>query len=210
VSNPVNRLEKDPINLIITGVGGQGNVLISRLIGEALLEDGYQVTIGETYGVSQRGGAVASHVRISKVTQYSFLTPEGKGDVILGLEAMETLRILGMFGSSKTFVITNTRPIHPMCVSTGEAEYPPLEAIKQGINELSQKAWYIDGSEIAMGLGTPLLTNMVMAGVLMSTGLLPLKRKIFERCLEASFWGEKLSLNLQALERGLRAMGRDM
>lgn len=205
MSRSANRLEKDPINLIITGVGGQGNVLISRLIGEALLEDGYQVTIGETYGVSQRGGAVASHVRISRVTEYSPLTPEGKADVILGLEPMESLRIVGMFGSSKTFVITNTRPIHPMCVSTGEAEYPHLEAIKQGINELSQKAWYINGSEIAMSLGAPLLTNMVMAGGLMNTGLLPLKKDIFERRLETHFQGEKLCLNLQAFRKGLES-----
>ena len=201
----MNKLEKDPINLIITGVGGQGNVLISRLLGEALVEDSYQVTIGETYGVSQRGGSVASHIRISKVTQYSFITPEGKADVILGLEPIETLRILGVFGSSKTFVITNTRPIHPMCVSTGEAEYPHLEDIRQGINELSQKAWYINGSEIAMSLGAPFLTNMVMAGMLINSGLLPLKREIFKRRLEASFQGGQLSLNLNALERGLRA-----
>lgn len=199
----MNRLEKDPINLIITGVGGQGNVLISRLIGEAMLEDGYQVTIGETYGASQRGGSVASHVRISKDTQYGPLTPEGKADVILGLEPVESLRILGLYGNPKTFVITNTRPIHPMAVATGEAEYPRLETIKQGIDELSQKAWYIDASETAIKLGEPLLSNMVMVGALISTGLLPLKKEIFQRQLEASFEKERLTLNMKAFTMGL-------
>lgn len=199
----MNRLEKDPMNLIITGVGGQGNVLISQLIGKALLEDGYQVTIGETYGASQRGGAVASHIRISKDAQYSPLTPEGKADVIFGLEPVESLRILGLYGSAKTFVVTNTRPVYPMAVATGEAEYPRLENIKQGISELSQKAWYIDASEIAINLGAPLLTNMVMVGALITTGLLPLKREMFEQQLEASFQGERLTLNLKAFTMGL-------
>lgn len=201
----MNKVEKDPINLIITGVGGQGNVLISKLIGETLLEDGYQVTVGETYGVSQRGGAVASHVRISMVTQYGPLTPQGQADVILGLEPMESLRILGIFGGSQTFVITNTRPIHPMCVSIGEAEYPPPEAIQQGIDRLAQKAWFINASEIAMALGAPLLTNMVMVGFLIRLGLLPLKEDIFERRLEINFKGEQLTLNLQAFRKGLES-----
>jgi indolepyruvate ferredoxin oxidoreductase beta subunit len=199
----VNRLEKDPINLIISGVGGQGTVLVSRLIGQALLEDVYQVTIGETYGASQRGGSVASHVRISKNAQYSPITPEGKADIILGLEPVESLRILGLYGSPKTFVITNTRPIYPMAVATGETEYPRLENVKQGISELAQKAWYIDASELAIKLGAPLLTNMVMVGALISTGLLPLKREMFERQLEVSFQGERLTLNLKAFTMGL-------
>ena len=63
-------MEKDPFNLVVCGVGGQGNVLASRLVGGILVEQGYKVTIGETYGASQRGGSVMSHVRISKTQQY--------------------------------------------------------------------------------------------------------------------------------------------
>ena len=135
----MNGLEDDPLNLMITGVGGQGNVLVSRLIGEALFKGGYYVTIGETYGASQRGGAVASHVRISRDVQHSLITPVGQANIILGLEPMESLRILGLYGSSKTLVITNTRPVYTMAVTIGEAEYPGLESLKQAINELSQK-----------------------------------------------------------------------
>lgn len=195
--------QKYPLNLIISGVGGQGNVLISRLIGQALVDSAYRVTIGETYGASQRGGSVASHVRISKDTQYGALTPEGQADIILGLEPVESLRILGQYGSSRTFVITNTRPIYPMSVSTGEAEYPGLETIKQSINGLSGKAWYIDASEMALKLGASLLTNIVMAGALVGAGLLPLKQDMFERQLKARFQKERLTLNLQAFRMGL-------
>lgn len=196
-------LDKDPINLIIAGVGGQGNVLISRLIGESLVAGKFQVVIGETYGAAQRGGAVASHIRISRDIAYSPIIPEGQADVILGLEPMESLRLLEIYGSKRVFVITNTRPVHPMSVAIGEAAYPTLETIEQSIDELSQKAWYIDASQIAINLGVPLLTNMVMVGVLIGTGLLPLKKEMFEQELKSNFKGERLTLNLQALKTGI-------
>ena len=202
---------KDPINLIITGVGGQGNILISKLMGEAMLEEGYWVTIGETYGASQRGGSVASHVRISKTTQHGPLIPEGQAHIILGLEPMESLRMLGTYGNPKTDVITNIRPVHPMAVAIGEAEYPSLDRIKQGIRELSRDAWYLDASEIAIELGAPLLTNMVMAGALIGSGRISLEEEEFERQLKMNFDKEKLSLNLKAFTLGvstIREQGR--
>lgn len=197
--------QKEPLNLIITGVGGQGNVLISRLIGQSMVDAGLQVTVGETYGASQRGGSVASHVRISKDTQYGPIIPEGHADVILGLEPVESLRILGLYGSPKTFVVTNIRPFYPLSVATGDAEYPRLETIKQSINELSAKAWYIDASEIALNLGAPLLTNMVMVGAIIGARLLPLTQDMFESQLEASFEKESLTLNLKSFRMGLTA-----
>lgn len=192
----------DTLNLIITGVGGQGNILISKLIGEAMMLEDYMVTIGETYGASQRGGAVASHVRISRGIQSGAITPEGQADIILGLEPIESLRILGLYGRPKTFVITNTRPILPMVVATGEAEYPPLENIKQAINELSKMAWHIDASSIALSLGAPIVANIVMMGALVGTGLLPITREKIEQRLKVSFKEDKLALNLQAFEMG--------
>ena len=195
--------QKEPLNLIIAGVGGQGNVLISRLIGQAMVDDGYKVTIGETYGASQRGGSVTSHVRISKDDQYGALIPEGQADIILGLEPMETLRHLALRGSPGTYVITNTRPIYPMCVATGEAEYPTLDHIRQNIDQLSRKAWYINASEIALNLGGSLLANIVMVGALSGLKIMALKPDRFEHQLKAIFQKGKLDLNLRAFKTGL-------
>jgi indolepyruvate ferredoxin oxidoreductase, beta subunit len=195
--------KKDPINLIITGVGGQGNILISRLIGQTFVDEGYSITIGETYGASQRGGSVASHVRISKETAYSPLTPDGCADIILGLEPLESLRMLTLFGNETSFVVSNIRPIHTMAVVIGEAEYPRLGAIKEGIARLSQKAWYIDASRIALDLGNPVLTNIIMAGALVGTGLLPMDRKSFDQLLRMNFKKEQLALNIKAFEMGI-------
>ncbi|MCJ7831036.1 MAG: 2-oxoacid:acceptor oxidoreductase family protein, partial [Dehalococcoidia bacterium] len=77
--------DKDPLNIIITGVGGQGNVLLSQLAGKALVRNGYHATIGETYGASQRGGAVMSHLRVSREKQYGPLIAQGQADIVLGL-----------------------------------------------------------------------------------------------------------------------------
>jgi indolepyruvate ferredoxin oxidoreductase beta subunit len=204
----MNLEKKDPISLIITGVGGQGNILISRLIGQTLVDEGYSITIGETYGASQRGGSVASHVRISKKTAYSPLTPEGCADIILGLEPLESLRILTLFGNESSFVITNTRPIHTMAVVIGDAEYPRLETIKDGIAKLSQKAWYIDASKIALDMGSPLLTNIIMTGALVGAGLLPIDKDRFKDRFRMNFKKEQLALNVKAFEMGIAEVKR--
>jgi len=199
---------KDPLNLIITGVGGQGNVLISGLIGRALVRKGYYVTIGETYGASQRGGSVISHVRVSHQGEFSPITPEGGADVILGLEPVETLRVLGVYGNPKVNIITNSRPIHPIAVLSGEAEYPSLDQIKEAVTKLSQRSWFIDASDIALGLGAAILTNIVMVGSLVASKLIPLTRRMFEQELRESMPASKLEVNLQAFEKGIHAFGK--
>ncbi len=197
---------KEPINLIITGVGGQGNILISRLLGEAFMKEGYTVTIGETYGATQRGGSVASHVRISREKiPYSPVTPRGKADIILGLEPSESLRMLTAYGHPGSFVVTNTRPIYPLEVAAGEAEYPTLATITKCVGELSKRAWFIRASEFALELGNALLTNIVMTGALLGTGLLPLEKSKMERHLKLNFKGEKQVSNLKAFEMGYEA-----
>jgi indolepyruvate ferredoxin oxidoreductase, beta subunit len=200
---PMNLYNKDPLNLVIAGVGGQGNVLISKLVGQTMINDGYKVTVGETFGASQRGGSVTSHVRISRDNQYGAQIPEGHAHVILGLEPVETLRYLIQNGSQETLVVTNTRPLYPMCVATGESEYPPMTDIKDSIEELSKKAWYINASEIALNFGNALLTNIIVVGALTGLQLIALKPDKFEQQLAATFRDEKLELNLKAFRAGL-------
>jgi indolepyruvate ferredoxin oxidoreductase beta subunit len=194
---------KDPINLIIAGVGGQGNVTISRLIGQAMVDTGYAVMVGETFGAAQRGGSVASYVRISKDTLYSPLVPTGQAHVILGLEPMEAIRNLALYGNPETDIIINTRPVYPPNVATGEVDYPSLENIQSSVKELAKKAWYLDATGIALTLGNSLLTNIVMMGALVYTKLTPLTEEMFTRQLEANFSGERLNSNLRAFKMGL-------
>jgi len=194
---------KDPLNVIVTGVGGQGNVLVAQLIGRSLVRTGHHVTIGETYGASQRGGAVMSHLRISRNVQYGPLIPEGQAHVILGLEPLETLRVLAQYGNPEVSVIANFRPIHPLAVTTGAAEYPSREQVASILKQLSSRAWLIDATDIALDLGAGILTNIIMLGALVGSGTLPVGPDVFEPELQESLPPDKLDLNLQAFRRGI-------
>ena len=196
--------ERDPLNVIVTGVGGQGNVLIAQLIGRAMVKAGYHVTIGETYGASQRGGAVMSHLRISRDAQYGPLIPEGAAHVILGLEPLETLRVLAQYGNPEVTVIANSRPVHPLAVTTGAAEYPGREQVISTLKQLSRRAWFLDATDIALDMGAGILANVVMLGALVGSGALPVGLEAFELELRESLPQAKLDLNLKALRRGVR------
>jgi len=200
--------EHDPLNVIVTGVGGQGNVLISQLIGKALVKRGHHVTIGETYGASQRGGAVMSHLRISRQEQYGPLIPEGQANVILGLEPVETMRVLAQYGNPGVVVIANSRPVYTMAVTTGAAEYPGTEKIEKTLEELSSTAWLINATEIALEMGASILTNTIMAGALVGSRALPLEPEDLEAELRDSLPSDRLELNLQAARRGLEEASR--
>ncbi len=194
---------KDPLNVIVTGVGGQGNVLISQLMGRALVRAGYHVTIGETYGASQRGGAVMSHLRVSRQAQYGPLIPQGQADVILGLEPVETLRVLGQYGNPGVTVITNSRPVYPLAVAIGTAHYPSVEEIVKALEELSSRAWLINATDVAIDMGAPILANIIMVGALVGAGVLPLAAEEFELELRESLPADRLDLNLKAFRLGL-------
>ena len=107
-------LSSDPYNVIITGVGGQGNVMASRVLGNMLSLKGLFVTIGETFGASQRGGSVMSHLRISAASSFSPQIPKGKAHMVVSLEPTEAIRVLKDYGNSQTMALCNTRPIHPV------------------------------------------------------------------------------------------------
>lgn len=197
--------KNETYNFIITGVGGQGNVLSSRLIGQIFIKKGYFVTIGETYGSSQRGGAVMSHIRISKKKQLSPLIPKGKADLVMALEPIEAIRVLVPYGNPDITSIVNTRPFFPVDVNAGEADYPGMEDVKKTIADLSRKVYYVDATEKALQLGSPILVNMVMLGMLIELNLLPFSLEDFHEVLLQTFGKDKMDLNIKAIEEGRKA-----
>jgi indolepyruvate ferredoxin oxidoreductase beta subunit len=199
-------LAKDPFNLIIGGVGGQGNVLASHILGQILVEREYVITIGETYGASQRGGAVMSHLRISARDQFSPLIPEGRCDLLVALEPVEALRILEPYGCPGVMTLINTRPIFPMDVIAGNANYPEVSEVIAMIRELSSKVWVINATEIALELGDPVFSNMAMLGALCATGMLPIDRQGFDAAIRELLPPHRLSENLNAFDRGAGAV----
>ncbi len=199
-------MKKDPLNLIICGVGGQGNVLASRIIASAGIEEGLYVTIGETYGASQRGGSVMSHVRFSEVMQYGPLIPEGSAHVILGFEPTETLRVISDFGNPTIDVIVNPRPYYSIDVLAGRTEYPEISEVLDMITELSSSLEIVEATELAIEAGKAVVQSVVMVGALASSGLVPISEGAFRKTIADIFSERDPQLNQRAFDLGYRAL----
>ena len=199
-------ISADPLNLIICGVGGQGNILLSGMVGGAYLKKGYFATIGETFGAAQRGGAVFSAVRISKKREYGPLMPEGKAHLILGLEPLETLRMVQRYANPGTVCISNIYPVVPAGVSANRETYPDMEELKNAVKALCKKAWFIDATSIALDLKAPIAMNIVMVGALLGTGQLTLTEDDIKAELRENLPPDRLEMNYEALARGMKAV----
>jgi len=202
-------LEKeDPLNIIITGVGGQGNVVASQIFASAAVRDGFYVSVGETYGAAQRGGAVMSHVRLSEKTQYGPLTPEGRAHIILGFEPVESLRTIGSFGNEKTKVIVNPRPVYPIDVLSGASKYPAVEEVLKAIKELVHSVHVVEATELAKKAGDPIMQNVVMVGCLAGSGFTLVKIETLREIIKETFAKRRPEANLKAFELGLKEIRR--
>ena len=197
------QLSKDPYNLIITGVGGQGNVMASRVLGNMMVKKGFRVTIGETFGASQRGGSVMSHLRISEKGNWSPQIPRGHANVIIALEPSEALRLLTTYGNSKVKLLSNTRPIHPVEVIAGDVKYPSIEKIISTVKEMIEEVWFIAATEEAMKMGNPIYGNIIILGALAATDSIPMDREDFISVIEESFSKDKLNSNIDAYDLGV-------
>lgn len=199
----VKELKKDPFNVIIAGVGGQGNVLMSFLIGSALIHSGYSVTVFDNYGASQRLGAVASHIKISRESaNRSPLLHEGDADIIVGIEPIELLRNLTRFGNPEVISIVNTRPVYPIGVISGEVDYPDLDKVVETIRRLSAKSWIVNATEEALKLGNTIYTNVILLGALLGSNSLPLDQQTMEEVLKVEL-PKGFDTNIVALQIGL-------
>ncbi len=199
-------LKYDPLNIVICGIGGQGNILASELLGSVFTDLGYKVAIGETYGASQRGGSVMSHVRISEDKQLSVLIPKGKAHVIVGFEPLETLRMLREYGSKDTTVIYDPRVAYPLGVLSGEAVYPDPSAIMAEITCRSKKAYVVPAAEIALEEGNGKAANIALMGALTGIPEMPLDQEDYAKALAQRFEGAARQLNERVFAKGYEAV----
>ncbi|MBI4188063.1 MAG: 2-oxoacid:acceptor oxidoreductase family protein [Chloroflexi bacterium] len=160
------------------------------------------MTFGQTYGANQRGGPVMNYVRVSQEIQCSPLLPEGTADVIVALEPLEGLRMLAQYGNPNVTTIVNPRPIISIDAARGDAKYPDIDTLTQAIKDLSAKTWLINATEEAQKLGSSIVANVILAGALIGTGILPLDKKAMEEELRERF-PRAIDLNLKAFNRGM-------
>jgi indolepyruvate ferredoxin oxidoreductase beta subunit len=150
-------------DLVIAGVGGQGNILASQVVAKCAMDAGYNVVNTETKGAAQRGGSVLSHVRIADGEIFSPLVPAGQADVLLGFEPLEALRYIGLLSKQGTFVI-NTAPVPTILANMKVDEYPSTEQVTATIGEKGLNGHFLNATKAAKDLGNVLLTNVVMLG----------------------------------------------
>ena len=198
------KLLTDPYNIIITGVGGQGNVIASRIVANMLVQKGYYVTIGESFGATQRGGTVMSHLRVSEESYWSPQIPKGDAHIVVALEPVEAIRMLMDYGNPDIKVLSNTRPIYPVGVIAGDLDYPSLDKIIETAKELSKETCFIEATDEAVKLGNPILGNVIMLGALSAITELPLEKDNFKEVISWSIPSSKLEMNLEAYELGTK------
>ena len=202
----MKKLKFDPLNIVICGIGGQGNVLASEVVGSAMTDRGYHVAVGETYGASQRGGSVMSHVRVSEDKEMSVLIPSGEGHIIIGFEPLETLRMTRKYANEQTMIVYDPRPVYPLGVLQGVQTYPALEDITAEIQALSAAAYAVPAADIAMGVGDSRAANIALLGAFTQLPDAPLSREDLEKILAKRFKGAVLELNQRAFAMGCEAV----
>jgi indolepyruvate ferredoxin oxidoreductase beta subunit len=193
-------------NILITGVGGQGVILMSELLGKAAIADGLRVKGSEVLGMAVRGGSVTSIIRLGEDV-YGPLIPVGKCDTLIGMEPSEALRNASYLSRSG-LVILNTVPIIPFTVSLGQSKYPSLDQILKKLNGIASKIIKLDAAQIAQDAGSLLATNVVMLGAFFGTELLPIKMVTIQEAIQTRFPAKVASVNIKAFDLGYQACQR--
>lgn len=184
---------------VFVGVGGQGNLLASNLLGQAALSMGIPVVVSEIHGMAQRGGVVESAVLLGGAK--SPIVSNGEADVVVSFEPLETMRILGRC-NNKTLVITNSQPLPPFTVAVGQGKYPRVDEILDKIQSKVGKVIAIRGNDLAEEAGNVLSLNMVMLGALIGTGATKVTEEVMKKTIEESTKKAFLESNLKAFDLG--------
>jgi indolepyruvate ferredoxin oxidoreductase beta subunit len=191
------------LDLVFSGIGGQGVVVSSDIFCEAALLDGFDVAKAEVHGMAQRGGSIVAYARVGDKVEAP-LIERGKADVILGFEILETARVLPMLKKDGT-VVVNTKYIPPNCTVQGSAEIKRARAPKDLIDMLMSKALKVhevNGAGIAEKVGNPIVVNTVLLGALSALPENPIRKETLEKAICDRLKPKFHSLNLQAFQLG--------
>ncbi len=191
----------DKLDFVLVGVGGQGIVLMSDLLGDAALAAGYDVKKSDVHGMAQRGGSVVSYVRLGEKVS-SPLPKLGDVEYLVALEKLEAARWASYLRPGGVAVV-NDHAIFPLSVSAGTSSYPTDEQVMAALRSRTEHVYRMDGPEIAASLSNPKVLNVVALGYL--TALLPIPWEIWTATVEQRVPPKFRDLNLRALEAGRAA-----
>ena len=189
----------EAVRIFFTGVGGQGTLLATRMVGEAALEEGLPVTMSEIHGMAQRGGVVESSVVIGKA--FSPTIPDGEADILMAFEPLEALRAIPKCHAG-SLIIASTVPIVPFTVAVGQSTYPEMAELHAALKEKISHLLWLDAVELARKAGSERASNTVLVGVLAGIGRLPITENSWEEALKRTLPARLLDINRQAFEAG--------
>jgi indolepyruvate ferredoxin oxidoreductase beta subunit len=191
--------------LIIVAVGGQGNLLASKVLGEAALLADIPVRMSEIHGMAQRGGVVESAVVFGDAD--STIISDAEADVLLGFEPSETLRALNKCNAD-TVVITNTAPLPPFTVAIGKGTYPDIQELQELIRNKTARLIAFDALALAKQAGNIMSLNIVLLGALIQTGIMPVSADNVKEAIRTSTKKAFVDINIKAFELGFEAAAK--
>jgi indolepyruvate ferredoxin oxidoreductase beta subunit len=196
--------ELSELNVLICGVGGQGNLLLERIIGRCCVREGLAVRAADTFGAAQRGGSVMSHLRMGTEVSSSLIAKK-RCQILVGLEPGEALKVSEEYLAPQGLCLVNTAPILPPAVKAGNAYYPPVSEIIDALKGITAYIVTVEATALAeKHAATPRAMNVVMLGVLAGLGQLPLRTTHLEEVIKETT-GRLAELNLKAFRAGLEA-----
>jgi len=193
-------------NIVLCGVGGQGTILASKIIAQTAIRLGVNCRVGETHGMSQRGGSVVSHVRVGD-NVLGAITPENQGQLMLAFEPVESLRYMNYL-EHNGWVVLNTHPVVPTSVNAGLAKYPEMEMIDSELRKATNRIKPIPASEIADAIGSIITLNMVILGAASCVPGYPFSADETKKSIQELVKPAYLDLNIKAFESGVKAFNQ--
>ena len=188
----------------IVGVGGQGVLLASMVLGNAAMEAGYDVAMSEVHGMAQRGGSVLCTLRFGDDV-ISPLESVGGADLLMGFEPAETCRNVGLCNKDSQ-IIMNLDPVLPSMVAAGFETYPEVDGLVASIKKLTPNLRTIDATELAKQAGKAVAANAVMIGAVAAVKGFPLSKDLLRKTLADNVPPKFLDLNLKAFDLGYETM----
>ena len=190
-------------SIYISGVGGQGIIKTSVIIGEAAMLEGYDVVMSEIHGMSQRGGSVSTELKIGNFK--SSIVEESKADLILAFEPIEVLRGLNK-ANKDTTLIFNTFPIVPSTLTQTGETYPEIDDIVKNLKDNFDSVYPIEGNGLAIDAGSILSLNKVLLGACVANDDFPLSKETVETAMKNNLAPKFHEMNLKAIENGYNAI----
>ncbi|UYP48726.1 Indolepyruvate oxidoreductase subunit IorB [Candidatus Lokiarchaeum ossiferum] len=201
-------MEINHFNCLSIGVGGQGVIRATQILADAALLDKHSVRTAETHGMAQRGGSVTGYLRFGSEVMGP-LIPKGGANIIMSFEPSEAIRAIP-YANADTIMFVNIKPIIPLSVyQNKKIVYPSFEEMQTNLKKVTQKVLFIDAAELAIKAGSIKAANVIMLGVMLGSGALPLSRENLEKAIMDGVPAKALDINKKAFDLGI-AKGEEL